>query len=342
VVETRIRTFPPSVRRTTVSFVIPFFNSGRYVTQCLESVVEQTELPLEVIAVNDGSTDNSLAIVESYSVGQVPVRLVNQPHRGAGNARNAGLELARGDWIYFLDSDDWIAPDLISSVLELAEESHADVVYFDVLSRQPGRTHWKRRIASVLLEGRVWRGTQYLLPAIRLGAFRFSPCTQLIRREFLMDHGIRFPEFATGEDIEFSVNVALRANRVVYTGRRLFYRRLRAGSTTTTASSIQILRDALANYVSLGEMLGDFVGSSRATKALSVLRNRLWRLALHRFDSLPKQVRGSIKPPNILSHDIPLAVQFLTATRHGERERALSRFLHQGRKPKLILEDSPG
>ncbi len=311
---------------------MPFFNSEAYLLECLQSVQDQIEPVWELIAVNDGSTDASVSVLSAHSAVNTTVKLVNQSNRGAGNARNVGLEMAQGEWVYFLDSDDWIGPTLVSSLAAIAEESSADVVYFEMLNSRENRRSWHRKVGSRTLERKVWRGTDYLLPAIRRGAFRFSPCTQLIRRQFLIDQGIRFPELATGEDVAFSVKVALRAQRVVYTRRQLFYRRLRAGSTTTSTNSIQVLRDALANFVALGELADDFVTNEKASRALAIVRKRLWRHALHRFDSLPEQVRESIRPSNVLPHDIPLAEAFLNATNRGKWERALRRFLRRSKK----------
>ena len=111
-----------------VSVIIPVYNVERYLARCLDSVIAQTYRDIEIICVNDGSTDGSAAILDDYARRDSRIRIVTQPNGGLSAARNSGLEIFRGDWVVFVDSDDWIPPYAIETFLKAGEESGAPVV----------------------------------------------------------------------------------------------------------------------------------------------------------------------------------------------------------------------
>ena len=111
-----------------VSVVIPVFNVASYLSQCLDSLYEQIDGSVEVILVNDGSTDDSQAICEEYVQKYSNTILVYKENGGLSDARNAGTRVATGEYIYYLDSDDWLAPDAIKTLYDFAEENNCEVV----------------------------------------------------------------------------------------------------------------------------------------------------------------------------------------------------------------------
>lgn len=112
-----------------VSVIIPMYNAERYIELCLESVKKQTLKDLEVIVINDGSTDNSLQIVQSYSSKIPNLRILNSKNCGAGHARNMGLAIAKGEYIKFLDADDELAtPDTLKTIYDVASSNGSDVL----------------------------------------------------------------------------------------------------------------------------------------------------------------------------------------------------------------------
>ncbi len=132
-----------------VSVIIPVYNVEKYLARCLDSVLAQTYRTLEIICVNDGSLDHSDEILAAYALRDERVRIVTQANRGLSGARNAGLDVATGDWVMFVDSDDWIPPDAVEGFLQVAEASGAAVVAseryaIDALDVAVPRTfHWK-------------------------------------------------------------------------------------------------------------------------------------------------------------------------------------------------------
>lgn len=110
-----------------VSVIIPVYNLEKYLKQCLESVVSQTLKDIEILCVNDGSTDSSLEILEEYASRDTRIRIINQENHGAGNARNTGLNIAAGEYLYFLDGDDYIENKTLELLVEKIVQVNADI-----------------------------------------------------------------------------------------------------------------------------------------------------------------------------------------------------------------------
>lgn len=326
--------------RGSVSVVIPVYNSEKFLQSTLDRLVLELERDDEVICIDDGSSDNSLELLQNVAASHPNIRVFSRKHEGAGATRNFGITQARGDWIYFLDSDDRIEQGAFTALKNLAYKTGADVIYFDVVNPPTRSALSKRKDARKALSERIWRGRDYLLLAIRARAFRYSPCTQFIRRDFLLGEEITFPSLLTGEDVLFSIQVALRANRVAYLNEPLFNRLIRVGSTTMGSSAIQNVRDALQNCSAIKALEADFANEEHTVLALSELRRKLWRLALHRFDRLPREARASIGAHNLLSSHPSLSQDFLRESRRRVWSRSFSRWLHRG--DAIKIDNLPG
>lgn len=112
-----------------VSIIIPIYNSEKYLFRCIKSLLDQTYTNLEIILINDGSTDNSKKICEDFANKDSRIRIINNKNEGVSIARNYGLASAKGDFISFVDSDDYVEPDYIKKMLLKLEEEKADIVY---------------------------------------------------------------------------------------------------------------------------------------------------------------------------------------------------------------------
>ncbi|MBS5190333.1 MAG: glycosyltransferase family 2 protein [Lachnospiraceae bacterium] len=117
------------MEKKIVSIIIPIYKTEKYLRRCIESVLEQTYKKIEVILVNDGSPDNSLNICEEYEKKDSRVHIVNKKNGGLSSARNAGILVATGDYITFLDSDDYLKLDAIESLFQVLEKTNADISY---------------------------------------------------------------------------------------------------------------------------------------------------------------------------------------------------------------------
>ncbi len=114
-----------------ISIIMPVYNVERYLEDSIESIIKQTYHNIEVICINDGSTDSSLEILESYAKHDSRIRIISQENHGASSARNAGLKVATGEYVYFFDSDDTLKEDTLKLIIDEFNRYQSDIVLFD-------------------------------------------------------------------------------------------------------------------------------------------------------------------------------------------------------------------
>lgn len=119
--------------RTDISVIIPVYNVEKYLDKCINSVIMQKEVNIEIILVDDGSSDKSGLICDNYANQYNNIKVIHKQNEGLGYARNSGLEIAKGKYIFFLDSDDWIVADALNKLLRMAEDNNADLVCFQLM-----------------------------------------------------------------------------------------------------------------------------------------------------------------------------------------------------------------
>ena len=247
----KFHTVPVYVRENTayaaseslpkVSVIIPAFEVEDYLRECVDSVITQTLDEIEIILVNDGSTDNSLAIMESYAESDQRVTLVSQKNGGQSVARNVALEYAHGEFIYFLDSDDYILPETLEKLYGFASKNTVDVLYFGGDSFFENERLEKEH-ASYLnyyhrdkkVSNQIMRGEDMFHHLLDMHLFRCSVPMQFIRHDLLKRTQIRFYEGIIHEDELFSPLVLVNAERAACITDRLYMRRVRAESTMTS------------------------------------------------------------------------------------------------------------
>ena len=224
------------------SVIIPVYNVESYLKACLDSVLNQTFEDWDAICVNDGSTDNSAAILEEYGLKDSRFKIVNKPNGGLSTARNAGLKAAAGEYVLFLDSDDWLEGNALERVSEsLANE---DMLCFSGrrFFEKEGRYHE----ADQLNPQEYTTGMDYYNEnALAVRDFAFV-CVVLraYKREFLLSHDLWFKEGIFHEDNLFTPFACYYAKKVKVINDCLYDYRVRANSITTTGN-VKRLRDLL-------------------------------------------------------------------------------------------------
>lgn len=224
----------------TVSIILPVYNVEKYLRECVDSLLCQTYSKLEIVLVDDGSTDESGRICDRYVQQDPRVVVIHQANAGAANAKNAGLDWATGDYITFMDSDDYAEFNWIARMVEVTERYGADVVEcdFDKVYRN------RSEVANQYKENSVYTAEEYL--AQYLGNWTCSLFwNKLFRRELLSD--VRFRRERRCIDDEFFTYKAVTgANRIVRITDVLYHYRQRASSAVaSTRNRLQITDDAL-------------------------------------------------------------------------------------------------
>lgn len=219
----------------TVSVIIPVYNTEKYLEECLKSVINQTLKEIEIICIDDGSTDNSPDILKEYSEKDGRIRIYSQTNKGQGAARNRGIDLAKGEYVYFIDSDDFMEINALEKAYDCCKQYDLDFVMFQIINyideSKEYYEDYTYNIAS-LLEHEKFKGVfNYKDCGEKIFEITVQPCNKLYKREFLLNHNIRFPEGLIFEDNVFFFNIMLSAQRTYVIKKHLYIRRRRKGST---------------------------------------------------------------------------------------------------------------
>lgn len=209
-----------------VSIVVPVYNIEDYIENCIESLVTQTYEKIEILLTDDGSTDNSGKICDAYAEKDSRIRVLHKENGGLSDARNQGLLEAKGEYLFFIDGDDSVAPQMVEKAVSYAEKHRADMVIFDYESVEQGTG--RRDIYHFgLPEDRVLnvKDTPELLLKTP------SACCRMYAKELWKNTGITYPKGLHYEDLATIPRITLKAERIVYTGGEpLYYYMLRQGS----------------------------------------------------------------------------------------------------------------
>lgn len=194
---------------TTISIIVPVYNVERYIPMCLESIIQQHLLDYEVIMVDDGSTDGSGAICDEFAERYPQFRVIHKENGGVSAARNRGIEEANGEYILFLDSDDFLVPDAIKPLLELARDNELDVLGYNYTNVPEGATE-APPISNKLEPLEIMNGVKY----VEKYNFVTGCVVYIVRREHLVKNNIKFTVGHMLEDAGFSMRVYLLAERL--------------------------------------------------------------------------------------------------------------------------------
>ncbi len=244
-----------------ISVIIPVYNVERYLVDCLDSVIGQGDVDLEIICVNDGSTDSSLVILQSYAEKNNNITIISQDNQGLSCARNAGLRVAKGDYVYFLDSDDMLAPNSLAAMYAYAKAESLDVLYFDadvfyendeLRKRFPlFNKQYKRKKTYGVYEN----GKDLFVDMVNSGDYMVSACLQLLSLHYLKSKDLHFCPHILHEDNLFNFQCMLQAGKVGHVADTYYIRRVRNASIMTKEKRFE---NFYGMYISCQRML-DFL-----------------------------------------------------------------------------------
>ncbi len=227
------------IKSVKISIIIPIYNVEKYLQQCLESVINQTLEDIEIICVNDGSTDGSQKILEEYSYKDKRIKIINKKNAGLGAARNTGLEYANGEYIGFVDSDDWIDTTMYEKLYKNAKFYNSDIVIcqirvvneFDELSYSP---YYDLECFNDDFKNCVfdYKKTKDFITKINVNAYN-----KIFKTKFIREINAKFPEGLIFEDNPFFYYTYLNADNISIVKNYLYFHRVnRQGSIITEAS----------------------------------------------------------------------------------------------------------
>ena len=247
-----------------VSVIIPVYNLEKYIIKCLDSIIKQKLYEIEIIIVNDGSTDNSLQIIQNFTQNDIRILILSQDNRGLSETRNTGFKYSKGEYIYFIDGDDYLDENCLFDLYNEAINNNLDIIYFDADSfldeiREEANPHLIKQFNNYLkyyhrkskYEG-ILNGTQMFLKMKKQKEYRPSSCLQFIKKEFYIKSGLSFYPGILHEDNLFSFIAILLANRTSHLNKAYYNRRVRGNSIMTSTVTV---KNVYGNLIVYYEML---------------------------------------------------------------------------------------
>lgn len=232
----------------SISIIVPVYNSEKYLRKCIDSLVGQTFKDIEIILVNDGSRDSSQKIIDEYAA-KYPemIKAIYQENRGQAAARNHGLEIAEGDYIFFVDSDDYVDVTACEKTYNAAVAKGYDIVCFDywMENEHNGEKTYCEHFAMKCDDTQ----TRYIINDT-------SPCNKLISRKLLLENGLKFLESYIYEDLELVPRLALYTDKIGSLCEPLYFYVIHDGSTmrqkkyNPKLASIYFVMDSLSKSFS--------------------------------------------------------------------------------------------
>lgn len=212
-----------------ISVIVPVYNIASYISQCIDSIINQSYKNLEIILVNDGSNDNSLDIISQYAKNDNRIKIIDKPNGGLSSARNAGMEISTGDYISFIDGDDWISHDMYQKLVEKATyNNNPDILVFGI------KRYWsteKETILSYEMPEKVFNGLDFY----NQSRYYVNAWSKIYKRVYLKEKEIKFIEGIIYEDIPFTIPCIIEAASVLYIDEPFYYyRQAREGSILNT------------------------------------------------------------------------------------------------------------
>lgn len=294
-----------------VSVVIPVYNIEKHLRQCLDSVAGQTLQDLEIICVDDGSTDESPEILADYASKDSRFQIITQSNAGPGMARNVGMAQASGEYLIFLDSDDWFEADFLERMVMRAGETGADVtvcraVEFDTATDRENPSDWMLKIH--LVPGEVFTPAQ---GADHLFQFTYGwPWDKLYRRDFLVETALAYPALPNSEDLVFVFQSLALAQRIAIAPQVLVHHRVNRMASVSNSrhrdpevpyQALKLLRDGLKERGLFGTFEKSFLnwameflvwavasmGEAKTRQQYFYRLKRQWLPAMD-FDSYPR------------------------------------------------------
>lgn len=232
------------VNNKRISIIVPVYNVEKYIRSCIKSVLNQTYSNIEILLVDDGSTDNSGIICDKYAASDCRIIVVHQKNAGLSAARNRGISEACGDYITFIDSDDYIAPDYIESLYSGLQETNAQIcicdyqkvdegIEIDDLGYSCDITASIKRLSNKQALENVYTGDMH--------GVDFISVAKLYDKKLFLNNGISFPVGKIHEDAFTTYKLLYLSERISYIDKAMYFYRIRNGSITTSAFSLKKL-----------------------------------------------------------------------------------------------------
>ena len=293
-----------------VSIIIPVYKVEQYIRKCIESVLGQDYNNIELILVDDGTPDRSGEIADEYAQKDSRIRVIHKSNEGVAFARNVGMEAARGDFVLFVDSDDWISKDHVSHLMSLQKKDDSDMcMTTEYFTQKTDKQASVEKIETISSEKAA---TLLLSPKLVVGSYN-----KLYRRSWLESNRIRQnTNLFSGEGLHFIVTAAQHANHVTISNRKIYFYRRNVQESATTKFNIKMFtnnelsldlieKDRIANGKDFLNMLSLFRMHLKINGILALISNSKQNDYPEEFRRWKKEIRKT-GVPLLFCRNIPL------------------------------------
>lgn len=239
-----------------VSIIIPVYNVQNYLEECVKSVIEQTYKNIEIILVDDGSTDNSGKIADTFAIEYENITCVHKENGGLSDARNCGLDNANGEYIFFVDSDDFLPLNACEILVKAIEEKDSDYIVANYINCDEDGTLWNKpafeqgKYKSFKVEIKDYEDSFYIMNS--------SVCNKIFRKSFLDKHKVRFTVGVPAEDAIFTMNCFINSEKVYYIPDIIYcYRQRRSASSISTNCNEKYFKGISKAYKIIYDLFND-------------------------------------------------------------------------------------
>lgn len=225
-----------------ISVIIPIYNTEKYIKKCLESIIVQNLKEIEIICVNDGSTDNSLEVLKQYQNIDSRILVINKNNGGSSSARNVALNIARGEYCLNIDSDDWIEQDYLKAMYERAKKDDLDIVVSDII-KDYGITNKKIIVKDLeISDNKIITGLEYMKLFFTVNGYGYT-CNKLIKRELYEKNNIRYNEnIFLIEDVEVLCKLSYFLKKIGKLN-KAYYHYIQGDNNGSTKIKVKALND---------------------------------------------------------------------------------------------------
>lgn len=282
------------------SLIIPVYNCAEYLKSCIGSIQTQSFPDLEIICINDGSTDDSLKVLQELAEADDRIVVIDQKNAGVSAARNAGIQKARGKYLYMMDSDDSIVPGALERMHEECEKNQLDVLHigYSIECQKPEYANVMIKKPHSYKDGmpsEVLPGIDFLEAMINHKIHMSTVWTYVFNREYLAQSGARFQHMQAQEDTLFTPLALMHAKRVKAIEDDLYVHFIREASLMTTLNAhkrirncVYIISEQIKNSLSLKDI------DLRKSRLLAKEASRLSAYTHRLYKALPKEDRSNI------------------------------------------------
>lgn len=229
-----------------ISIIVPVYNVEKELPKCIESLLNQTYENIEIILVNDGSTDTSCIICDEYAKRDSRIRVIHKDNGGLSDARNTGINISKGEYLLFVDSDDNIEVDSCERFIKALDKRKVDIVVGEARRIEGNDIYYLMH--SNLIDGKEYSSKEYIKLAIQALEWYAPSCFNMYNRDFIIKNSLMFKKGILHEDMQILPKMFLKAQKIVYMKYCFYNYEIREGSITQSKNKTRNIESLLEIY----------------------------------------------------------------------------------------------